>query len=156
MNEKTINDVYSALSQVINSTYTSIGDRVLITTNNKIVLFNKYVIFRTSNGYKVASRITFTEVELSSPKIALIWVILENSGRSNDAQCVAALDAKISSMDVEIAIHERIRNKSTNERYSILTNKINFNSARRMTYLAEMKRYTLIAKGIMSSFMEKS
>lgn len=156
MNDKSIDDVYLSLSKIVNSTYGALADKVLVVTNNNVVLFNKYAIQRIPTGYRVASKMTFTVLEFSSSRSALVWAILDHHSRSNDAQRVIYLDSKISSMDIETSIHKRIKIGAEWERASILDSKINVDNAKRAVLLVELNRLVLSAKKIMERDMQKT
>lgn len=156
MIDKTIDEVYTSLANIVNLTYSKVLHRVLLKTNDSIIVFNKYAIMPTSAGVKVASRMTFTEVEFSNSKTALVWAILDHHGKFIDSDRVSELDDKISGVTVELEIHNRLRASANFERYSILSNKIHLNLERKNRYTSEMKRYVNAANKLISLDFEKT
>lgn len=156
MIDKTIDEVYTSLANIVNLTYSKVLHKVLLKTNDSIIVFNKYAIMPTISGVKIASRMSFTELEFSNSKTALVWAILDHHGKFIDSARVSELDDKISGVTVELEIHKRLRITANFEKYSILSNKIHLNLERKSKYTSEMSRYVNAANKLMSSDFEKT
>ena len=156
MTTKTINEVYSQLATVINNTYLKSGTKSLIKTDVGILVFGEYLIAKIENGYKIYTKNTFTVVEFSNIKNAFAWVIFDRSGRFKICQRIVELDAKISSLSVEIDIHKRSITKSDTGKYVILLNKIQDESLRRQELINELDNCLETAKRLSESMLELS
>jgi hypothetical protein len=156
MTTKTINEVYSQLATVINNTYTKSGTKSLIKTDVGILVFGEYLIARIKDGYRIYTKNTFTEVEFSNIKNAFAWVIFDRAGRFKVGQRIVELDAKISSLGVEIEIHKKSSTKSDTGKYVILLNKIQDESKRKQELVRELDNYLETAKRLSTSMLELS
>jgi hypothetical protein len=153
---KTINEAYSQLVTVINNTYSKSGTRTLIKTDAGILVFGEYLIARIKDGYRIYTKNTFTEVEFSNVKNAFAWVIFDRTGRFKVCQRMVDLDAKISSLSVEIDIHKKSSTKSDTGKYVILLNKIQDESKRKQELVRELDNYLETAKRLSASMLELS
>lgn len=156
MTMKTINEAYSQLVTVINNTYSKSGTRSLIKTDAGILVFGEYLIARIKDGYRIYTKNTFTEVEFSNVKNAFAWVIFDRAGRFKVCRRMVDLDAKISSLSVEIDIHRRTSAKSDTGKYVILLNKIQDESLRKQELIRELDNYLETAKRLSTSMLELS
>ena len=104
------------IAQFVNNELSSELQEVLFTkdTSGKYYLFNKYIIIKIKNNYKVFCLQGPDRLEFTSLKNAAAWCILDNAGKYRDARRIQSLDLKLSSIDVEIAVHKnRIKNSSS-------------------------------------------
>lgn len=154
--DKTINEVYSQLVNVVTETYSKSIAKALIKTDVGIVAFNEFVIIKIDNGYRVMSRRTFTEVEFTSIRNALAWIIFEHQGRFKDSKRIAQLDSKISSLEIEINIHRRVKTKADASKYIILLNKIQDGVSRKQELTSELDKYLIIVKQLAPTMLELS
>lgn len=154
--DNAINEVYSQLVNVVRETYSHSIESSLIKTELGIVAFNEFLIIKINNGFKIISRRTFTEVEFTSVRNALAWIIFERRGRFKDSERVHQLDSKISSLDVEINLHKKSKFKSATDKYVILLNKIQEQTYKRQELISELDRYLLIVKRIAPTMLELS
>lgn len=85
-------------------------EELLLTTDNtgKYYLFGKYVILNHKNIFKVYCLKTGCKLEFSSLKNATAYCILENAGKYKDARRIEQLDLKLSSINIDIAVHKNI------------------------------------------------
>jgi hypothetical protein len=156
MTTKTINEVYSQLAAVINNAYSKSGTKSLVKTDVGILVFGEYLIARIKDGYRIYTKNTFTEVEFSNVKNAFAWVIFDRAGRFKVCQRMVDLDAKISSLSVEIDIHKKSSTKSDTGKYVILLNKIQDESMRKQELTMELDNYLETAKRLSSTMLELS
>jgi hypothetical protein len=83
--------------------------------SGKYYLFNKYIVVNVKSNYKVFCLRSSDRMEFTRLKNAVAWCILTNAGKYGDARRIEALDLKLSSIDVDIAVHKnRIKNSSSN------------------------------------------
>lgn len=148
MTNKTIDEVYSQLANIVSTSYTKMANNVLIRSGDNIILFNKYAIKKTSNGYIVKSRMTFTEAEFGSIKNAFVWAILDHNRKFNESERVVEIDAKLSSVDVELTVHKKLKISGNLERAGILSSKIQQGNERRAEYIKELNRYSAMATSL--------
>jgi hypothetical protein len=153
---KTINEAYSQLVTVINNTYSKSGTKTLIKTDAGILIFGEYLIARIKDGYRIYTKNTFTEVEFSNIKNAFAWVIFDRAHRFKVCQRIVDLDAKISSLSVEIDLHRKSSTKSDTGKYVILLNKIQDETLKRQELVKELENYLETAKHLSTSMLELS
>lgn len=156
MTDKTINEVYSQLVNVVQETYSKAMTKALIKTELGISVFGEYAIVKIKNGYSVRARRTFTEVEFTSIRNALAWIIFEHQRRFKDSKRVAELDSKIASIDVEINIHKRVSRKADTSKYIILLNKIQDEISKKRELEVELDKYLTTVKTIAPTLLELS
>lgn len=156
MTDKTINEVYSQLISVVRDTYDKAISTALVKTEYGIVAFNQYAITKINNGYKVRSRRTFTEMEFTSIRNALAWIIFEHQGRFKDSTRVAQLDSLISSLDVEINLHKRSKSRVDPSKYIITLNKIQMEVAKKQSLSIELDKYLTQVKHLAPTLLELS
>lgn len=154
--DKTVNEIYSQLVNVVNETYSKAFTKALVKTEYGIAVFGEYFILKISDGYRVLSRRTFTEAEFTSIRNALAWVIFEHQGRFRDSRRIAQLDSMISSLDVEINLHQRSKNKADSSRYIITLNKIQNEIARKQSLSIELDKYLNQVKQLAPTLLELS
>lgn len=124
---------------------------VLLSQDNsgKYYLFGKYAIVNHGYYYKVYCINSGDIVEFSSLKNATAYCVLENAGKRIDARRVMNLDLKLSSIDVDIAIHKNKLKNSTDDfssRVSII--KLQEDTYKRRVMLAELNDYINTSKKI--------
>lgn len=146
MKQKTINDVYSQLVTVVNSTYDKIGSDILISTKQGIVVYNKYLIRKTSGGFEVVSRTSSEVHSFGSSKNALVWVILEYHTKIPESKRVRELDGFIYGVEIDRQIHSKLKLKGTTENYLIQSSKLQRDQERQKQFLYEIDKYIMLAQ----------
>jgi hypothetical protein len=121
-------------------------------TQGKYYLFGKYVIVQTPNLYKVYCLVKRTKLDFSSLKNATTWCVLSNSGNRTGATRVYNLDLKLSSIDVDIAVHKnKIKKAKTNFAGLISATKLQEDIYKRRTVVSELSYYIEQSKKIQNS-----
>ena len=111
-------------------------------TAGKYYLFNKYIIVKSKNVYKVFCLQTNDRLEFTSLKNAVAWCILNNAGKHLDARRIHSLDLKLSSIDVDIAVHRnKIKRSSSNFTTLISITKLQQDTYKRRQILVELADY---------------
>lgn len=77
--------------------------------NGRYTLYNRYLVRPTTSGLFIVTDSTTREtLEFSMLKHAITWCTLHNSKQWLEARRLQALDLKLSSLTVDIAVHRRI------------------------------------------------
>lgn len=108
-------------------------------SSGKYYLFGKYAIVQYPGLYKVYSLVRSEVIEFSTLKNATAFCVLEHAGKYKDANRVKSLDLKLSSIEVDIAVHKnKVRN--ARNRFDSLVNvtKLQEDNYKRRVMLAEL------------------
>ena len=146
MSHKSINEVYSQLANVVNKTYSNFGKDLLIPTKHGIVVYNNYVIKKSSNGFEVISRTSSEITSFGSARNALVWVILEHHTRIPESKRVKELDCFIHGVEVDLKIHTKLKIKGSDENYLIQSSKLQRDKERQKQFLNEIDKYIILAQ----------
>lgn len=132
---------------------------VLVTCNNRgqYTLFNRYLVSPTNDGLYIAiDSVTKEKLEFSALKNAITWCTLHNSKQWFDARRLQTLDLKLSSLNMDIAVHRRIL-KQTNEHGAkiICLTKLQEDSYKRRQTVAEINSLINSSKRIQDTNFSK-
>lgn len=118
-------------------------------SSGKYYLFGKYAIINHKHFYKVYCIKSKEIVEFSSLKNATAFCVLQNAGKRLDAKRVMNLDLRLTSIDVDIAVHKnKIRNSKTTFDSTISITKLQEDTYKRRVLLAELNDYINNSKRI--------
>ena len=116
-------------------------------TSGKYYLFNKYIIVKLKNVYKVFCIQDNDRLEFTSLKNAAAWCILYNAKKYRDARRIHTLDLKLSSIDVDIAVHRnKIKSSSSDFTTLISITKLQQDTYKRRQILIELANYVNVSK----------
>lgn len=142
------------LQNLVTSELASELKEVIFTTDSsgKYYLFQKYVIIKHKTTYKVYSIKSNYKIEFVSLKNATAWCILDNAGKYTDARRIESLDLKLSSIDVDIAVHKnKIKNYKNNYNILISITKLQQDTFKRRLIISELNNYISNSKRIQDS-----
>ena len=118
-------------------------------SSGKYYLFGKYAIVSHKHYYKVYCINSQEIVEFSSLKNATAFCVLQNAGKRIDAKRVMNLDLRLTSIDVDIAVHKnKIRNSKSEFDCTISITKLQEDTYKRRILLAELTGYINNSKRI--------
>jgi hypothetical protein len=140
-----------ALSKFIDTELNTELQEVLFTCDNqgKYYLFGKYVIVRVNNLYKVYRNDTRSKLDFLSLKNATAWCVLNNSGDNYGAYRIHNLDLKLSSIDIDIAVHKnKIKSAKSNFGTLISLTKLQEDTYKRRQLVSELSYYVNHSKRI--------
>lgn len=108
----------------------------------KYYILGKYVIAKRKSIYKVYLLTGSGNLEFSSLKNATAWCILDNAKKYRDARRIENLDLKLSSIDVDIAVHKN-KIKSAKSDFTILVSvtKLQEDTYKRRMIMQELSGY---------------
>lgn len=132
--------------------------KVLITCDKGVyTLFGKYLV-RPFNGNFRAIEITSNETaELVTLKHAMTWCTLRNSDKWVASARLETLDLKLSSLNVDIAVHRRmLKLATTEEGQSIYLTKLQEDSYKRRQIVREINTFITDSLSIQSSNFSKA
>jgi hypothetical protein len=143
-----------ALSKFIDGELDTDLQEVLFTKDDqgKYYLFGKYVIVRLNNLYKVYCLDTRNKLDFLSLKNATAWCVLRNSGDNHGASRIHNLDLKLSSIDIDIAVHKnKIKNAKSNFGTLISITKLQEDTYKRRWLVSELSHYINQSKRIQNN-----
>jgi hypothetical protein len=111
-------------------------------------LFGKYKIYPSKGGYyRVSVFSTDTEYEFTNIKNAVTWCTFDNVKKYYEAGRIKDLDLRLCSMEVDIAIHQKLANKTKdkNNRWIYLT-KYEEDLLKKKAMLKELNSYINTSK----------
>lgn len=118
-------------------------------SSGKYYLFGKYAIVHHKHYYKVYCLTSQEIIEFSSLKNATAFCVLQNAGKGIDAKRVMNLDLRITSIDVDIAVHKnKIKNSKNDFDCTISITKLQEDTYKRRVLLAELNDYINNSKRI--------
>lgn len=120
-------------------------------------LFGKYILSKTPQGFfKAQSKTTDHAKEFSTMRNAVSWCIFENAKKYRESNRLADLDMRISSKEVDIAIHKRLLKirQNSNERllYAI---KLEEDTIKKKLMVKELESYINTSKNIQTQKFDK-
>ncbi len=131
-----------SLIKLFDSELNSSLKEVLVTRNKRgqYTLFNRYLVSPINTGlFGVIDSVTKETLEFSALKHAITWCTLHNSKQWVDARRLQSLDLKLSSINVDIAVHRRILKQSTEHGAKIIfLTKLQEDSYKRRQTIAEI------------------
>ena len=146
------------IARFVNTRLTTDVHQVLFTRDDsgKYYLFGKYIIANVKNIYKVYSVNDDRRFEFSSLKHATAWCVLTNASKYIDARRIEMLDLKLSSIDVDIAVHKnKIKTSTTNFNAIVSITKLQEDTHKRRMILSELTYYLDNSKRIQNDKFNK-
>lgn len=134
----------SKLAYFIKDRLSSELQEVMLTkdASGKYYLFGKYVIVKRSNLYKVYCSKEQGPHDFCSLKSATAWCVLDNAGKYIEARRIENLDLRLSSIDVDIAVHKNKIKRSSNDYSNLISlTKLQQDIQKRRHLLAELDYY---------------
>jgi hypothetical protein len=121
------------------NTVNSIKKFVIIQEKNGYRVFEKYIITKYSQGFKVTQLHNDTEHTFLTLKNALTWCTLHNKNKIVEAQRVKFLDTQLNGLSVSTSLLERyVKKTRENDKKFIYLNKIIENKLKHNVLLTEM------------------
>lgn len=118
-------------------------------SSGKYYLFGKFAIVQHRHFYKVYCVQSGDIFDFSSLKNATAYCVLENAGKRMDARRVMNLDLKLSSIDVDIAVHKNKLKTSTDNFITLVSiTKLQEDTYKRRVILAELNDHINNSKKI--------
>lgn len=132
------------LARFLDNELSSELQEVIFTTDNsgKYYLFGKYVIVNSRSLFKVYCLRNDNTLEFSSLKNATAWCILDNAGKYQDARRIETLDLRLSSINIDIAVHKnKIKSSKSNFISLISLTKLQQDNYKRRMIISELSNY---------------
>jgi hypothetical protein len=118
MNTKNIID---RLDNFFNNEYKSASKISIIQNNDgSYVLFDKYMIQKFNNTYKVFKLATHVELDFNVLQNSVTWCIFDYRNKIIDCNKIVTLDRDLSSIDASIQLHKTLIGKTKNQDNKIL------------------------------------
>ena len=139
------------LANFVNTELSSELKELILTKDNsgKYYLFGKYIILNNKQTYTVYCIKTGYKLEFCTLKNATAWCILDNVGKHLDARRIETLDLRLSSIDVDIAVHKnKIRNSKNDFSSVISLTKLQQDTLKRKIIISELSDYINNSKQI--------
>jgi len=104
--------------------------------------FNKYLVRKDSNGYRVTSKYGFQLQVFSALKFAAAWCIFDNRNKHAQAKRLEYLDQMLSGSEVSIEMHKNLLRKAKDtENKLIYAAKLSEDQNKKKRMLAEMQSF---------------
>lgn len=126
--------------------------------DNSYVLFGKYVIRLSKNGYYQVSTLTTDDfAEFNSLKNAVSWCTFEHAKKYREANRIKELDLRLCSIEVDLAIHKKMVKNSTNtdSKWTYII-KFQEDTIKKKLMLKELNTYINISKMLQSQRFSNS
>lgn len=121
-------------------------------------LFGKYKIYPTRGGYyKVSIFSTDIVYEFANVKNAVTWCTFDNAKKFHEADRIKDLDLRLCSMEVDIAIHQKMASKAKdmNTKWIYIT-KYEEDILKKRIMINELKSYINTSKMIQAQKFNKT
>jgi len=109
-------------------------------------LFGKYLIKKEVDAFRVFLEENNNPYEFSSLRNAVTWCVFEKNNKLKETKRIHELDELISSLDVLIAQHTKLAEKTKNEDKDIYCAKLIENKYRKKQALSEIEEYVNLSK----------
>lgn len=111
-------------------------------------VFGKYIIKQDAKGLFSVTSTLNNKFSFSSLKNAMCWCTLHNAGLIHQANRLQNLDMKISSIELDLAIHKKLYKNSNPHNKLIYLIKLQEDSHKRKMILKEIETYINSSKSI--------
>jgi hypothetical protein len=144
----TDNEFLNSIKKILDpNTVNSIKKFVIIQEKNGYRVFEKYIITKYSQGFKVTQLHNDIEHTFLTLKNALTWCTLHNKNKIVEAQRVKFLDTQLNGLSVSTSLLERYMKKTReNDKKFIYLNKIIENKLKHNVLLKEILTLSETAK----------
>jgi len=144
----TDNEFLNSIKKILDpNTVNSIKKFVIIQEKNGYRVFEKYIITKYSQGFKVTQLHNDTEHTFLTLKNALTWCTLHNKNKIVEAQRVKFLDTQLNGLSVSTSLLERYMKKTReSDKKFIYLNKIIENKLKHNVLLKEILTLSETAK----------
>lgn len=109
-------------------------------------LFGKYFIKKESNAFRVFIEEDSNPYEFSSLRHAVTWCVFEKNNKLKETKRIHELDELISSLDVLIAQHTKLVEKTKNDDKYIYCAKLVENKYRKRQAVLEIEEYANLSR----------
>ncbi len=115
--------------------------------NGEYELFNKYLITKENETFKIHFN-SGTSIKLfSSLRHAVTWCVFDNKNKFSQAKRIEYLDKMIAGADVNITIHKRLIDRTNDlEHRLIYVSKLSQEQAKKQQMLEEVQDFILQSK----------
>jgi hypothetical protein len=147
-----LNEPRKKLDKFLEKNVTSAVKDLLVWKNNDGTynIFGNYKITLLENGlYKIdiLDNPDKPELIVSSLKTAVTWCIFEKNKKYKETRRIIEIDSLLGSLDVGIAIHRRMMQKSSDIEDKLLYSiKLNEEKLKKKRFLEEIKEYVNLSK----------
>lgn len=138
------NKIYEKVSKFLQKEYIeNISDiSVYQYDDGTYEFFDRYLIYKVENSYKVSLRFNSTEKVFSNLKSAVAWCIFDDKNKVSVTQRIEYLDLLLTGIEGNILVHKRLfKNAKDNESKLIYLAKLSEDQLKRKNYLEEMIKY---------------
>ena len=144
----TDNEFLNSIKKILDpNTVNSIKKFVIIQEKNGYRVFEKYIITKYSQGFKVTQLHNDIEHTFLTLKNALTWCTLHNKNKIVEAQRVKFLDTQLNGLSVSTSLLERYMKKTReSDKKFIYLNKIIENKLKHNVLLKEILTLSETAK----------
>ena len=120
-------------------------NKLIISSNNEIILFNNYFINKNGDSYIVYRKSDDSKRTFNSIKHATAWAILDKYYYFSESIRIWQLDHLIVSCEFEIELNKSMCIKSK-DRKEIFYNKLSYVIEKQKNFMNEIDKYITVAK----------
>lgn len=121
-------------------------------------LFGTYIIKQQNGGYRVETlgNRDVPTLEFSALKYAVSWCVFERNNKHKELKRLVELDQTVGSLEVAIAQHQKILNKTTAPDKFIFLAKLDEHRIRKKRAIEELTQYTALSRYIQEKKYQES
>lgn len=135
------------LSQLVEKVIPSLLSNLIFDTDEgHYVLFSQYYIQKINNCYECHKYSDDTKQLFSSLKNATTWSILDKYNKIYEARRVIELDSLLAGVNVDKAIHKKLKSTGNLENREINRDKLLFDLMKQNRFQHELDKYIILAK----------
>lgn len=111
-------------------------------------LFGRYTVIQDTEGYYKVTSLD-SQIVFGNLKYAVTWCVFDKNNKHKEIKRLTELDSLISGLDVNIAIHEKLARKATDDiDKSIYTAKLIEEKRKKRQFLKEIDSFIDLSKWI--------
>lgn len=135
------------LSDLVEKVIPSLLSNLIFDTDEgHYVLFNQYYIQKINSYYECHKYSDDTKQLFSSLKNATTWSILDKYNKIYEARRVIELDSLMAGVNVDKAIHKKLKSTGNLENREINRDKLLFDLMKQNRFQHELDKYIILAK----------
>lgn len=123
-----------------------LSNLIFDTEEGHYILFSQYYIQKINNYYECHKYSDDTKQLFSSLKNATTWSILDKYNKIYEARRVIELDSLLAGINVDKAIHKKLKSTGCLENREINRDKLLFDLMKQNRFQHELDKYIILAK----------
>jgi hypothetical protein len=110
--------------------------------NGKYELFDKYIIEKVINGFKVINKLNWIEKTFGNLKNAVAWCIFDEKNRVFETKRIEYLDIIIDGLESDITMHKKLLSSTKDvDQQIIYSAKLSQSQTKKTIYYREINKF---------------